>query len=181
MNRQTAVAFLLLLGCACISTNQAIRPGGDSGRIALKDRTSFQAELLALTSEDLYFVRDQQVWRAPLADVAGVRVEGYGLKTAKSVTLGVLGAADASLCVVLASGGCWQFSAFAIPLYVAGVWWSLSAGPRLRFRTPLDDYARCQLALYCRYPRSLTGEQWKELLSFYHQDGFVVPGGLPTP
>jgi hypothetical protein len=181
MSRGARAVFFLLLSCACISTNRAIRPGGDSSKITLKDRMSLGAELLAVTTTDLYFVSNRQVWRTPLADVASVRVEGYGLQVQRYVTLGLYGAADVVLSAYLASVGCWQGPVLFIPLYLVGVASSLSGIPHISFQAPLDDGTRCQLALYCRYPRSLTDAQWQELLRFYHQDTFLSPGDLLKP
>ena len=181
MNRQAVAVLLLLLGCACISSNQAIRPGGDEARIALKNGVRHNAELLAVTQTDIYFVSDQHVWRSPLADITSVHVEGYSLRTWKYVTLGVLGAADAALVWISFSNSTRDLAGVFSGLFVAGALWTLLDEPSVDFRPPLAEEAGAQLALYCRYPRSLADEQWQELLRFYHQDTFLSPGESPKP
>ena len=176
MSRQAVVAFILLLGCACISTNKMVRPGGDTARIAMRDRTCGRAELLAVTPADLYYLRDERVCRAPLVDIISVHIEGRSLRTRKYVTLGVIGAADAALSAYSVFTGCWPFGVVATPVFVGGAWWALRDEPRVEFRAPLTDSAMAQLALYCRYPRSLADAQWQELLRFYHQDTFLSLG-----
>lgn len=181
MNRHLAVALLLLLGCTCISTNQAVRPGGDDARITLADRASLQGELLAVTQADLYFLSAQRVWRCPLTELRNVRIEGYDMKAGKYVILALFGVADATLTVFWASTGCWPMALPAIPLLAAGAWASLNSGPRSDHRFPLTESSRSQLALYCRYPRGSSDAQWQELLSFYHQDRFLQPGESSRP
>jgi hypothetical protein len=181
MSRQAAVALILLLGCACISTNQMVRPGGDTARITMRDRTCCKAELLALTPVDLYYLRDLRVCCAPLADIISVHIEGYSLRTWKYVTLGVVGAADAVLGVCAANMCSLPFGFVPVPFLIGGAWWALRDEPRVEFRAPLTDSAIAQLAIYCRYPRSLADAQWQELLRFYHQDTFLSFSDSPKP
>jgi hypothetical protein len=179
MNRCIWAAFALLLGCACITTNQAIRPGGDEATIAFRDGTRCPAELLALTQTDLYFLRNQQVWRSPLAELSGVHVNGYGLRPAKYAVFGLFGAADLALSTYSFLTGCWPFGAITIPFLAGSVFLSRATDPPVDFRVPLGDHARSQLAPYCRYPQGLSDAQWQQLLSFYHQDQFAPPNGAP--
>ncbi len=180
MNRCIWAAFALSLGCACVTTNQAIRPGGDEATIAFNDGTRCPAELLALTQTDLYFLRNQQVWRSPLADLSRVHVNGYGVRPAKNVALGLFGAANLALSAYsFLTSGCWPFGAITIPFYVGSVFLSRATDPPVDFGAPMGDRAKSQLALYCRYPQGLSDAQWQQLLSFYHQDQFAAPGGSP--
>jgi hypothetical protein len=181
MSRGARAVFFLLLSCACISTNRAIRPGGDAVRIILKNGARYHAELLAVTVADLYFLSDQHVWRSPLADSTRVRVEGYNLRTWKYVTLSAIGAVDAVIGLYSADICCLPFAFVPLPFLVGGAWWALRDEPRIDFRFPLTDSRMAQLALYCRYPQGLTDAQWQELLRFYHQDTFLSPGDLPKP
>ena len=181
VKRRAAVALLLLLGCSCISTSQAVRPGGDDAVVTLNSGVSHHVELLAVTHGDLYFLHCQHVWRCPLADLSRVRVEGYNLRTAKYVALGTSGLVDAGISVAAIALNAWPLAPIPAALFLVGACISLTSGPRTGFSGPLTDSARARLALYCRYPQGLTEEQWVELLGFFHQDGFLVPGGVPKP
>ncbi len=181
MNRAARLAMLLVLGCACISTNHAVKPGGDVARIALRNGTNFPAELLAVGQNDLYFLNNRRVWRTPLAEVTSVHVEGYSLKGAKYAVLGLFGAADVALSVFAFAQGGWPFGAIVLPLFAAGMYISTSSEPRVDFRPPLSLSSRGRLAAYCRYPNELTSTQWQELLTYYHQDRFDGPADMPRP
>jgi hypothetical protein len=181
VNTRLLVALLLLLGCNCISTNHAGRPGGGDAMITLADKSHLHAELLSVTPNDLYYLSAQRVWRCPLDELRSVRVEGYDMTAGKIVTLALFGAADVGVTVLWASAGCWQLAVPAIPLLLIGTAVALSSELPVKHRYPLTEGSRTQLALYCRYPQGLTDVQWQELLSFHRQDKFLSPGAGPKP
>jgi hypothetical protein len=174
-SRRAAVALLLLLGSACISTKQAVRPGGDDAVVTFSSGASHRVELLAVTQDDLYCLRGQRVWRYPLADLSSVHVEGYSLRRRKLIPLGFAGVADAAIGAALIGLGVWPLAVLPAALFVVGAYTSLDSEPRTGFGGPLTDSARVRLALYCRYPRGLADRQWRELMNYCRQDEFLGP------
>ncbi len=181
MNTRQAVSLSLLLVCACIGTKYA-KPTGENARIVLKDGMRLNAELLAVTPDNLYLICNGRVCRSPLRDVSRVHVAGLTLIREKCLALGLIGVADA-FTAWYSTAACGQFyPAAVIPaVFAVGAASTLEAEPKVDFGQPFRPEELELLALYGRYSRGLTDAQWQELLDSYEQSDFATPGGSPGP
>jgi hypothetical protein len=162
-------SILVLL--ACIPSPVVVaKPEGDISTVTLATGRKLSAELLAVDSTSVCFLCRDTVWRVAQADLQGVRVEGYNLWWQKGVALGLLAAIDVPIALAF-SGTTWLVLTVPATLAIAATEMLLTE-PRMDFRPPFDPTSLSRLALYCRYMRYPTQEQWTELLGHYGQQDF---------
>ena len=187
MRSPTVLLCTVLVVCACVNPVQVTKPVGDNAVVTFRQGNKATVELLSVTDSSLFFVHHAAVTRAALSDISQVRVQGYGTnegysaRTAKWVPLGFTSLVNAAFCVDVIFHGAWYFALAAVPFWVAGTKLIMRDVTQIDFRPPMDDSAKAQLALYCRYPQGLTDEPWQELLRHHRQDAFLAPGDLSRP
>jgi hypothetical protein len=170
VNRQLALALMVLGICACVNRVNVLKPTGEAASLNLANGAILHGELWSVSDSVLVFESACQILTVPLAEVRRVRVEGYDLRKERKWAMLpplVVYSAGLVLGVALIVGGYdWLagelvlFSGAMIPATLC----SFQTGdPKTDFRSPLKSKDIAALRLYCRYPQGLTEEQLAQL------------------